>query len=114
VPRLARVAEGWAGGRTAVYRDGSGRESVVLALDWDDGPDAAQWAEAVTTYVNQAFGSDRPGVAATTACAAAVCWDVGARAVAFGRRGAQTALVFGPDVAAAAAAARQVVGLTLH
>ena len=110
VPRLDRVGEGWGGGRTGLYRDPSGRQSVVLALDWDEAVDADQWAEAVTRYVNEAFDADRPGSPATTPCGATVCWSVGGRDIAFQRSGVRTALVFGPSVADASSIAQQVLG----
>jgi hypothetical protein len=109
VPRVDRVGGGWGGGRTGLYRDASGRQSVVLALDWDDDVDADQWAEAVATYVNEAFDADRPGFPATTPCEATACWSLGGREIAFVRSGRRTALVFGPTISSAATIAQQVV-----
>ena len=108
VPRLDRVGAGWGGGRTGLYRDPAGRQSVVLALDWDDDLDADQWAEAVTTYVNEAFDAERPGFPAT-ACSATACWRVGGREIVFEHSGVRTALVFGPTLADAATIAREVL-----
>lgn len=105
VPRLDHVAEGWSGGRTALYRDASGAEAVVLGLYWDSELDAAQWREAVTTFVNEAFDPDEPGFPPPTLCGADLCWNVGGRAIAFSRHGSRTVLVFGPSVPAAAAIA---------
>jgi hypothetical protein len=88
VPRVDRVATGWGGGRTGVYRDSSGRQSVVLALDWDQTSDADEWAAAVPAYLAAAFGAG--GYAA------------------FAQDGVHTALAFGPshdDAASIAAAA---------
>jgi hypothetical protein len=108
VPRLDRVGTGWGGGRTALYRDPSGRQAVVVALDWDEPTDADQWAEAVGTYVNEAFDPDRPGLPAATPCDATTCWSVGGRELAFEHDGLRTALVFGPTPADAAAIARAI------
>ncbi len=109
VPRRDRVGTGWGGGRTALYRDPSGRQSIVLALDWDGDSDADQWAEAVTTYVNEAFDADRPGFPPTAPCSATAWWSVGGRELAFQRSGLRTALVFGPTFAEAATIAQETV-----
>jgi hypothetical protein len=109
VPRVDVVGSGWGGGRTGVYRDASGRRSVVLALDWDEDLDAEQWGEAIGTYVNEAFDADRPGLPATIPCAATACWSVGGRGIAFQRTGRRTALTLGPALADAATVAQQVV-----
>jgi hypothetical protein len=90
VPRLDRAAWGWGGGRSGLYRDASGRPAVVLALDWDEAVDAAEWAQAVTAYVSRAF-------------------DAGGREIVFERSGVRTALVFGPSLAEATAIAQQIV-----
>jgi hypothetical protein len=103
VPRRESVGTGWGGGRTALYREPSGRQAVVVALDWDEAADADQWAEAVATYVNAAFGKS-----AATPCGATVCWSVGGRELAFEHDGLRTALVFGPSIADAATIAQQI------
>jgi hypothetical protein len=89
VPQIDRAATGWGGGRTGVYRDSSGRQSVVLALDWDESTDAGEWAQAVPAYLAAAFG--------------------GAGDVAFAQNGVATALAFGPTAADAATIARATV-----
>lgn len=109
VPRRDRVGTGWGGGRTGVYRDPSGRQAVVLALDWDEVADADQWTEAVAAYVNAALDSERSGVPETTPCSATACWSVGGREIAFHQDGVRTALVFGPTVADAATIARETL-----
>jgi hypothetical protein len=85
-----RIATGWGGGKTAVYRDPNGRQAVVLRLDWDNPADADEWAAAVPAYLANAFGA-------------------GAADVAFQRAGTHTVLVFGPD----AASANELAGSTL-
>ena len=89
VGRVDRVASGWGGGRTGVYRDSSGRQAVVLALDWDEGTDADEWAEMVPRYLRAAFGV--------------------ARDVVFARSGVRTAIVFGPSLGDGAAIAQAAV-----
>ncbi len=110
VPRLDHAGDGWGGGRTALYLDGTGRRAPVVALDWDTPLDAEQWDEAVLTYVNEAFDADTPGFPALTPCAAEACWSVAGRSIAFARSGVRTALAFGPDLPSAAALAKQIVG----
>jgi hypothetical protein len=108
VPRLDRVAGGWGGGRTAVYRGGS--EAVLVALDWDAEPDAREWADAVVVYVNEAFDAATPGLPTPVSCAAESCWELGGRAIAFEREGRRTSLVVGTDLGPAADLARAAVG----
>ena len=40
-----------------------GAEAVALALDWDSEQDALEWAEAVASYVNEAFDAATPWTA---------------------------------------------------
>jgi hypothetical protein len=110
VPRLDHVGEGWGGGRTGLYTDGAGREILALSLVWDSEDDAAQWQEAVSTFVNEAFDADNPGFPAPVRCATATCWSVAGRSIAFERQGLRTALVFAPAVDTAAGLARAVAG----
>jgi hypothetical protein len=107
VPRLDHVGEGWAGGRTAVYRDVTGEQTVALALDWESETDALQWREAVYTYVNEAFDADTPGFPATSQCEADTCWSLDEQ-IAFKRSGTHTALVLGRSVSQVAALARAI------
>ncbi len=109
VPQRDRIATGWGGGRTALYRDPNGREAVVLALDWDEPADADQWSSAVATYVDHAFDADRAGSPATTPCAATTCWSLDGHQVAFARNGLRTVLVLGPAVADSASIAAAVL-----
>jgi hypothetical protein len=109
VPRLDEVGNGWAGGRTGLYKDGSGRTESAVALTWETDLDAQQWQEAATTFVNEAYDADTPGFPPATPCAADTCWLVGGRAVASARRGERTAFVVGDSVASAAALAAAIV-----
>jgi hypothetical protein len=108
VPRLDHVGEGWGGGLSAIYNSPGGR-ATVLRLDWDSERDAAEWADAVATYVNEAFHADEPGPPQTATCAAAVCWTPGGAAVGFDRRGARTSLVIAATAPAAGALANALV-----
>lgn len=108
VPRLDHVGEGWGGGRSALYRDGEGGATVLVALDWDTERDAAQWEEAVRVYVNEAFDAERPGFPEPAPCAATTCWQFGGRAIAFQIEGARTALALGPSLAQAASLAVEI------
>lgn len=105
VPRLDHAAEGWAGGRTALYRGPSGARGLVLGLHWETETDATEWAEAAGTFVNEAFDADRPGLPATVPCGDSTCWFVAGRAIAFRRAATRTALAIAPTVAAAEALA---------
>ncbi len=100
VPRLDHAGEGWGGGRTALYQDAVGGESVAVALDWDTERDALEWREAVFALVNEAWDADAPGQPATVVCEADACWSTcrrncvravgksyGARRRPFGRAG---------------------------
>lgn len=109
IPRLDHVGAGWGGGLSAVYRGPGGSTAVALRLDWDTDLDAAQWAEAVYTYVNEAFDADVPGFPPTTVCSATACWKVAGHNVALARAGTHTALVLGPSVAAASTLASALV-----
>jgi hypothetical protein len=54
LPDAAGIAEGWGGGRLALY--GSGRDTVAaLVLRWDSPEDAAEWRDAAPRYVAAAF-----------------------------------------------------------
>jgi hypothetical protein len=110
VPRLDHVGEGWGGGRTAIYGDAAGHKAVAVVVNWDTDLDAAEWGEAVATYVNEAFEPDIPGFPATTPCGSATCWSVAGRQIAFVRNGERTALVFGDSAATAGALAASLAG----
>ncbi len=103
MPRLNVVGDGWGAGLSGEYMDAAGRRAVVLRLDWLTDLDAAEWAEAVSTYVNEAFDADTPGPPAPTACAADTCWAVGDRGIGFARDGSRTVLTLLPGGDAASA-----------
>lgn len=109
VPRLDHVGTGWGGGRTGLYRGPFG-DTVLIALDWDTDRDAAQWAEAVATYVNEAFDAASPGLPEPVACEATLCWQLGGRGIAFTREGERTSLALGTDAVRSAAIANAALG----
>jgi len=111
VPRLDHAGSGWGAGRSAIYRR-PGAEAVAVALDWDSERDALEWAESVALYVNQAFDAGTPGPTARVTCGVTVCWQVGARGIAFERARLRTALVISGDPADSAAVARTLLGLS--
>jgi hypothetical protein len=104
-PRLDVAAEGWAGGRSAVYGDASGRTAVALVLTWETDDDVQEWRDAATAYVGHAFAAASGGPRPTD-CGDDTCWSAGDRAVAFAADGTRTALVVGPDASTADAVAR--------
>jgi hypothetical protein len=93
VPSAAATAEGWGGGRFALYGD-----VAVLVLRWDTAADAAEWQAAVPRYVAAAF----PTAAARTCPPLDRCWS-GAAEVAAGVYGTTAVLASGPNAAAVAA-----------
>lgn len=110
VPRLDHVGDGWGGGRSALYADAERRSAFAVVLVWDTEADASEWAEAVETYVNEAFEPDHPGAPARVPCPADACWNAGGgHPVAFTGRGTSSALVFAPSVDAAAALAEELM-----
>jgi hypothetical protein len=88
VAGLDRVATGWGGGRTAVYRSAD-RDGVVLALDWDSPAHAGQWAEAARRL--EGLLTTRPS--------------------AFLQRGRRTVLAFADDAEGAERLARAILAL---
>lgn len=54
VANAGAVAEGWGGGRLALYNAG-GNDVAALVLHWDTPEDAAEWRDAVPRYVDAAF-----------------------------------------------------------
>ena len=101
-PAVDATGSGWAGGRTAIYRDDVS-EATVVALAWDSARDAEQWAAAVPVYLARAFG---PSTTPASPCAATSCWQAGERSVAFDRSGTRTSLVIAESADAAASIAR--------
>jgi hypothetical protein len=95
VPAGAATAEGWGGGRLALYDGGV----AVLVLRWDTAQDAAEWQAAVPQYVAAAF----PGATANTCPPLDHCWS-GPAEVASGVYGTTAVFASGPSAARVAAA----------
>jgi hypothetical protein len=70
VPGAVATADGWGGGRLALY----GKVAVIM-LRWDTPDDAVQWQAAVPQYVAAAF----PGETGHTCPPLDRCWSGGAR-----------------------------------
>jgi len=93
LPGAAATAEGWGGGRLALY-DGV----AALVLRWDTPEDAAEWQAAVPRYVAAAF----PGAAQRTCPPLDGCWS-GPGELAAGVYGTTSVVASGPGSAAVAA-----------
>jgi hypothetical protein len=94
VPAAETTAEGWGGGRLALYDD-----VAALVLRWDTPEDAAQWQAAVPAYVGAAF----PGATSHTCPPLDRCWS-GPGELAAGVYGTTAVFASGPGSAAVAAA----------
>ncbi|HWJ32986.1 MAG TPA: hypothetical protein VNR59_11650 [Gaiellaceae bacterium] len=94
VPLASATAEGWGGGRFALYGD-----VAVVLLRWDTPEDAAEWQAAAPRYVAAAF----PGASAHTCPPLDRCWS-GPAEIAAGVYGTTAVLASGPGAAAVAAA----------
>jgi len=87
----ASVADGWGGGRLALYGD-----VAVIVIRWDTAEDASEWQAAVPRYVAAAF----PGATQWTCPPLDACWGD----VAAGVYGTTSVLASGPGSAGVAAA----------
>jgi hypothetical protein len=94
IPSAATTAEGWGGGRLALY-DGV----AVLVLRWDTPEDAAEWQVAVPRYVDAAFQGATP----RTCPPLDWCWS-GPGELAAGVYGTTAVFASGPGSEAVAAA----------
>lgn len=90
VPDAYAAAEGWGGGRLALYGD-----TGAIVLRWDTPEDAAEWQAAIPRYVAAAF----PGVAGRTCPPLDGCWGD----VAAGVFGTTSVVAAGPAAADVAA-----------
>jgi hypothetical protein len=93
LPGAAATAEGWGGGRLALY-DGV----AALVLRWDTPEDAAEWQGTVPRYVAAAF----PGADQRTCPPLDRCWS-GPGELAAGVYGTTAVFASGPGSAAVAA-----------
>ena len=95
VPSAAASAEGWGGGRLALY-DGV----AVVVLRWDTAEDAAEWQAAVPRYAAAAF----PGATPHICPPLDRCWSDDGVTVAAGVYGTTGVLASGPQADLVAAA----------
>jgi hypothetical protein len=87
------VADGWGGGRIALYRGPAPDATVAVVLRWDAEEDADEWRAIAPHYVEAAFPTLTP-----RACPAVdACWLEGIREVALASKGTKTVLVSGPN-----------------
>ncbi len=100
VPNSVEAAEGWGGGRMALYVSPTGETTAVLALRWDTIDDAAEWRDAVPRYVEAAF----PGATPRDCPPLDHCWS-SASTVASGVLGTTSVFASGPGADTLAAAA---------
>jgi len=91
ISSAATVAEGWGGGKLALYDDGS----AVVVVRWDTADDAAEWQAAVPRYIDAAFA----GAVARTCPPLDHCWKAGATDLAAGVYGTTSVLASGPGAA---------------
>ena len=93
LPEPERVADGWGGGRLALYVGAAGGPpTVLLVLRWDTPADAAEWRAVVGRLVAAAF----PTAQARVCPAVDRCWLVGDREIAAASAGDVTAVASGP------------------
>ena len=95
----AAVADGWGGGRLALYTSGGGHVAA-LVLRWDMPQDALEWQAAVPRYVAAAF----VGATAHRCPPLDACWS-GPAEISAGTFQTTSVLAAGPGSAAVAAAA---------
>jgi hypothetical protein len=99
VPKSVAAAQGWGGGRMALYVSPTGETTAVLALRWDTIDDAAEWRDAVPRYVEAAF----PHATARDCPPLDHCWSSGST-VASGVLGTTSVFASGPGADTVAAA----------
>jgi hypothetical protein len=99
VANSVAAAEGWGGGRMALYVSPTGETTAVLALRWDTIDDAAEWRDAVPRYVEAAF----PGATPRDCPPLDHCWS-SASTVASGVLGTTSVFASGPGADTLAAA----------
>ena len=99
VPNPVAAADGWGGGRMALYVSPTGETTAVLALRWDTIDDAAEWRDAVPGYVEAAF----PGATPRDCPPLDHCWS-STSTVASGVLGTTSVFASGPAADTVAAA----------
>ena len=100
------VADGWGGGRLALYRSTTDVPTTVLVLRWDTPEDADEWRAAAPRYVVAAF----PGAVTHVCPAVDACWLEGDRELALGSSATTTVFASGPEAELIAASLIQASG----
>jgi hypothetical protein len=90
LPRSDSVADGWGGGRVALYT-GADAATVAVVVRWRSQEDADEWRAAVPSLVGAAF----PAVQERTCPAVDHCWVSGDRELAAASSGDLTVLASG-------------------
>ncbi len=101
-----QAAAGWGGGKLRYYEDGSGRSMVVMVVDFDTAPDAAEFARAMKAGLENRYqGKFGPeaGASAPVLSTADGVWMVGAK-------GDAVAVVVSPSAATSSDISGQLVG----
>jgi hypothetical protein len=98
VPNAVSAAEGWGGGRLALYATPQGGTVAALVLRWDSPEDAVEWRDAVPRYVGAAF----PDALSADCPPLDRCWSATAE-LATGTLGDAAVFVSGPGAAGVAA-----------
>jgi hypothetical protein len=91
LPRSDVVAEGWGGGRIALYTGADNAATVAIVLDWRSANDAADWRSTAPSLVASAF----PAAQERTCPAVDRCWVSGDREVALASTGDVTVFASG-------------------
>jgi len=91
VPKAVTAADGWGGGRVALYVSPTRETTAVLALKWDTIDDATEWRDAVMRYVGAAF----PSATAYDCPPLDHCWS-GTATLASGVLGTTSVFASGP------------------
>ncbi|OAI55475.1 hypothetical protein AYO48_03565 [Gaiella sp. SCGC AG-212-M14] len=100
VRNAATIAEGWGGGRLALYTSPAGETVAVLSLRWDTFDDATEWRDAVPGYAAAAF----PDATAHDCPPLDRCWSSASWTVAAGTLGDAALMASGPGSESVAAA----------
>jgi hypothetical protein len=91
LPRSDSLADGWAGGRIALYTGADNAATVAVAVRWRSSSDADEWRAAAPSLVAAAF----PAAQERTCPAVEHCWGSGERELATASSGDLTVLASG-------------------
>jgi hypothetical protein len=100
LPRSDDIADGWGGGRVALYTGADEAATVAVAVRWRSPADVDDWRAAAPSLVSSAF----PAAQERTCPAVDHCWVSGEREVALASSGDLTVLASGTAAELVAAA----------